>query len=310
MRQLPEFWQHKTENASIPRFLTVHRNIQLMRYDLWLLILLFTCGTTVAQPETGGIENLPEETASADTNAAETPVKIENNDENITDNGVGQTETKDPGFDLSGEGSLGWISNKGNTNNDSLNADLKINLEKKRWSHKIVVTAKKVRDEKIVTAERYLFTEKSDYTMSEHTYAFWSLRYDDDRFDGFEYQASASIGIGWKLLDREDHHFDLSLGAGYRQTELSLTGEDNDETIGRFSQHYDVRLSQSSELIQDLLVESGESNTTSEFTTAFKVSINGNLALKLSYNVKHNSNPPPGNVDRDRTTSANLVYGF
>ncbi len=151
-----------------------------------------------------------------------------------------------------------------------------------------MITAKKVRDENVVTAERYVFTAKSDLALSEMTYAFGSLRYDDDSFDGFEYQASAALGIGWHLVNYDTQHLDLELGAGYRKTELTVTGEESSEAIGRLAQHYDINLGETSQFFQDLLVESGDSNTTTEFTAGLKVKINSKLALKLSYNVKHN----------------------
>ncbi|MBN1377884.1 MAG: DUF481 domain-containing protein [Gammaproteobacteria bacterium] len=211
---------------------------------------------------------------------------------------------------FSGEGSLGWISSKGNTNNDSLNADLKAVLRSGRWLHSFAITAKKVKEEDVVTAERYLFTEKSDLAISEMTYAFESLRYDDDRFDGFEYQTSATIGIGWHLINVDTQHLNLELGAGYRRSELTATAEENSETISRLAQHYDVKLGDTTQLYQDLLIESGNLNTTSEFTAGLKLKINSKLALKLSYNVKHNSDPAPDNESTDRTTTINLVFGF
>ena len=230
-------------------------------------------------------------------------------DETVGDNPATDQEPQ-PESDFSGEGSLGWITNSGNTDSESLNADIKTVLKSNRWRHDFAITAKKVRNNNVVTAERYLYTEKSSLSISNRTYAFGSLRYDDDRFDGFDYQASITLGIGWHLVNREQQHFDLELGAGQRKTKLTETGERNDENISRLSQHYDVDLSESTALTEDLVIESGETNTASEFTTALKVAVNSNLALKISYNVKRNSDPAPDSVPTDRTTSVNLVFGF
>ena len=209
-----------------------------------------------------------------------------------------------------GEGSLGWIASRGNTDNKSLNADLKIKFKIKSWLHNFSVKTKKISEEETVTAERYLYTQQARLRFSKKTYIFEALRYDDDRFDGFEYQSSVTVGVGWYLIDSDRQNFDLEFGAGSRRTRLETGDESSSENVGRISQHYDVKLTETSELIEDLLIETGESNTLSELTTAFKVSINKKLALKLSYNVKHNSDPQPGNKKTDRTTSANLVYGF
>ena len=211
---------------------------------------------------------------------------------------------------FSGEGSLGWISNSGNTNNESFNGNIKTVIRSDWWAHNFSLSAKRIRDERTVTAERYVFTEKSDFTFSDTSYAFASLRYDDDRFDGFDYQASATVGIGWYLVSSDTQHFDLELGAGYRKAKLSATSEKNNEAIGRMAQHYDVNFTETSQFFQDLVIESGNTNTASEFIAGLKVSINSSLALKLSYNVKRNSNPAPGSEKTDRTTAINLVFGF
>jgi putative salt-induced outer membrane protein len=240
---------------------------------------------TAEQDSTGQSDN-----TEAENTAPESPAKSEN------------------GF--SGEGSLGWISNNGNTNNESLNGGIKTIIRSDWWAHSFSVSAKRVRDERAITAERYVFTEKSDFTFSDTSYAFASLRYDDDRFDGFEYQASAAIGIGWYLISSDTQHFDLELGAGYRKAKLSATGEKNNEKISRLAQHYDINFTDTSQFFQDLVIESGNTNTASEFIAGLKVSMNSNLALKLSYNVKRNSNPAPGSEKTDRTTAINLVFGF
>jgi len=41
-----------------------------------------------------------------------------------------------------------------------------------------------------------------------------------------------------------------------------------------------------------------------------KVAINGALALKLSHQVKHNSDAPAGAEEYDRIAGVTLVYGF
>lgn len=211
---------------------------------------------------------------------------------------------------FSSEGSLGWISNSGNTNNESFNGNIKTVIRSDWWAHNFSLSAKRIRDERTVTAERYVFTEKSDFTFSDTSYAFASLRYDDDRFDGFDYQASATVGIGWYLINSDTQHFDLELGAGYRKAKLSATGEKNNEVINRLAQHYDINFTETSQFFQDMVIESGNTNTASEFIAGLKVSINSSLALKLSYNVKHNSDPAPESEKTDRTTAINLVFGF
>ncbi len=211
---------------------------------------------------------------------------------------------------LSGEGGLGLIINSGNTDNESLNGNLKAAYKTSKWKHSFGIDARKTTENNSTTAERYLLTEKSDYKFGERTYAFGAFRYDDDRFSGFEYQASITAGIGWHIIKRENTHLDLEVGAGYRENKIDATGLTEDETIGRLAGHFDTLLTESTSFTQDLLVESGEENTSSESVTGIKVAMNKTLALKFTYTVKHNSDPPAGNESTDRTTAVTLVYSF
>ena len=159
-------------------------------------------------------------------------------------------------------------------------------------------------------AERYLLTGKTDYNFSQRTYMFGAIRYDDDRFSGFEYQASLTTGVGWHIVDREKTKFDLEIGAGYKESKEDLTGMINEETIARFGENFTTPVSETTSFYQDLLIEAGDQQTLTEASTGIKVAVNSKLALKLSYNIKHTSNPLDMRDDTDQTTTINLVYGF
>ncbi|HEX7025728.1 MAG TPA: DUF481 domain-containing protein [Gammaproteobacteria bacterium] len=210
---------------------------------------------------------------------------------------------------VTGEGGLGMAVNRGNTESESLNAKLKLTFEHGRWKHQFVVDARKTSENEMTIGERYLFTEKTDYNLSERTYAFGAFRYDDDRFSGFEYQSSLTAGIGWHLIDSDKTRFDLEVGAGHKESKLE-TGLVDEETIGRFGEHFETQLTDTTRITQDLLVESGSDQTTSEFNTALNVAMNSHLALQLSFGIKHNSNPPAGLEDTDSVSSINLIYNF
>lgn len=253
-----------------------------------LFSFLFFC---LAQAVVAQEDDVPVEPAAANADAAATDEAAETSS-------------------VKGEGSVGLILNSGNTNNESFNGKITIDYDVAAWQHDFALTSKRVKEDRIVTAERNLFTEKSAYSFSERSYGFASVRYDDDRFDGFEYQASLSLGIGWALVNTETQQFDLELGAGRRRNEVSETGEIIEEGISRFSERFSWQLSPTTSLTQDLLVEAGDSNTTTEFNLGLKVNINKVLALHTGLNIKHNSEPPEGNEKTDRTTSITLVFGF
>jgi putative salt-induced outer membrane protein len=60
-----------------------------------------------------------------------------------------------------------------------------------------------------------------------------------------------------------------------------------------------------------LLIESGSSNTFTQFNTGLAVSMTDRLAVKLGFEVRNNTTVPPGDSEStDTITSANIVYNF
>ncbi len=210
----------------------------------------------------------------------------------------------------SGEGELGFSMTDGNTETETLNAKLGLGKEIGKWKHALGLAAVNSSTDGITSAERYLFTTKHDYSFTERTYGVGTLRYEDDRFSAYDYQAAVTAGIGQHVIKSDTTILDLEAGIGYRKSELNLTGESLNEVILRLFGHYTQKLTSNTEFLQDILIEPGEDNTYIMSVTGLKVSMSEKLALKVGYTIFHNTDVPAGIDDTDTLTSVNLVYGF
>lgn len=260
---------------------------------------------------------LPAVSAHAQADEAAPPVSeaipsepAEGNPENTGAAPESATADEDGDATISGKGGLGLIVNRGNTNNENFNATLQLAVESTSWKHTFGIDALKTTEGETTVAERYLFTEKTDYTLNEHAYIFGALRYDDDRFSGFKYQASLTTGLGWRVIDSDRTLFELELGGGYKRSKLEIDDTNEKETIGRFGEQFRIQLTESTQFSQNLLTEWGDDQTISEFKAALNVAMNSRLAIQIGYTIKHTSNPPLDRKDTDRSTSVNLVYSF
>lgn len=211
---------------------------------------------------------------------------------------------------ITGEGGLGMVVNRGNTDSENLNSKLRLAYQVSRWKHQFTIEARKSTEDKVTTGERYLFTAKTDYNFSERAYGFGAFRYDDDRFSGFAYQSSLTTGIGRHFIDSDKTKLDLEIGAGHKESKLETGMMVDKETIGRLGEHYETQLTDTTRVIQDLLMEGNADQTTTELNTALNVAMNSHLALQLSFGIKRTSNPPPGLEDTDSVSAINLVYNF
>ena len=210
----------------------------------------------------------------------------------------------------SGEGALGFTSSSGNTDTQNLNASLKIARQRLKWTHNLTIDAIRNETDGDKSADRWSLRERSEYALEEKSYAFGQARYEEDKFSGFEHQASIVLGRGARFIENEQLLLDLSLGLGYRDSKNSETGDKQDGGIVTSDLIYRYNISKSSTISETALVEIGEDNTFLQSETALTSTINGSLSSKISYLVKHNSDVPSDIEKTDKIVSIALVYGF
>ncbi len=208
-----------------------------------------------------------------------------------------------------GAAELGFIMNRGNTDSDSLNAQLRVENTRQQWRHRAEAKVLRITEEDTTTAESYEVSGRSDYLLDDNDYLFGSLRYESDEFAGYDRRTTEVVGYGHQFLKRESMHLKGELGAGGRQTKF-VDGSDDNESIVRVGLDYKWQISKTSSFSEVVYVEHGSNNTYTESVTALTAKINNSLAMKVSYTIKDNSDPRPGFENTDTRTAITLVYDF
>jgi putative salt-induced outer membrane protein len=215
-----------------------------------------------------------------------------------------------PDYGWSGKGELGFVSSSGNTDTQSLNLALELVYEVEKWRHRLFAGALNSENEGNKTANRYDLGAQSDYKLSEKSYVFGALRYEKDDFGAYEDQTTAAVGYGRQLLDNDKHQLKVEAGAGYRTASLAPDGKSEDGIVARGLLDWAWQITPTTSLGERFLVESGSDNTFMQNDLGLSVAINSRFAVKLGYQVRNNSDAPPGVDKTDTLTSANLVYHF
>ena len=210
-----------------------------------------------------------------------------------------------------GAGEFGFVNTTGNTESVALN--LKLNFVKtgENWRHRFTGTALMTSEDGINDNERYTAEVQSDRKLNEVSWLFGSFRWDADKFGSYDPQLSLTAGYGRQLMRSEKHELKGEIGAGYRKLEERLSGYSSSEAIGRFLLDDFWQVFESTSWTNRLLIETGSSNTFTQFNSGLAVAMNAKFAVKLGFEVRHNSKLPPGDSENtDTITSANLVYNF
>lgn len=210
----------------------------------------------------------------------------------------------------SGKGTFGGVLARGNTETETINLNVDVENKLDRWTHKAGASMLRTVTDDITSADRWELRGESQYSLTERSYLFGALRYEDDAFTDFAYQATATGGYGYHFIMTETTKLEAQIGAGFRQVELRLTGEKEDDVIARGAINFEHKLTGTTLIYDRFLVESGSDNTYVQNALGIEVKINDTFALGLDYSVRHNTDVLPGTEETDQVLTANLVYGF
>jgi putative salt-induced outer membrane protein len=227
----------------------------------------------------------------------------------------------------SGTGEFGFVSTTGNTETVALNGKLNFVLQRERWRHRFSGTALATSENGIKDNERYTMEVQSDRHLNEKSWLFGAFRWDADKFGSYDPQMSLTAGYGRQLMKSENHELKGEIGAGYRRMEetdrdrevpiplpeVPVPDKTSSEAIARFLLDDSWQVFKTTLWTNRLLVEAGSSNTFTQFNSGLAVSMTEKFAVKLGFEVRHNTDVPRGiedNKNTDTITSVNLVYNF
>lgn len=210
----------------------------------------------------------------------------------------------------SGKAMLGGVLARGNTETETINADFDVEYKTAPWTHSFGGSLLRTVANDITSADRWELRAQSNYDLTERSYLFGKLRYEDDSFTDFSYQATATTGYGYRFIMTETTKLDGEIGAGVRRTELRITGETQEDAIARAAINYEHKLTSTTLIYDRFLVESGSENTFLQNQLGVQVKINETFALGVDYAVRHNTEVLLGTDKTDQVLTVNLVYGF
>ena len=208
-----------------------------------------------------------------------------------------------------GEAELGLVNTTGNTETESFVLKAKVINTRDKWKHTVRGEALRKADNEVVNAERYFLSGKSQYTFRDRSYLFGLVNYDDDRFNGFDYQLLGVLGYGRVVWETETVELDLEVGAGGRHSVLD-TGQTNDEAVFRAAGDFEWKISKNATFIQELSADYGSDATITRSLTALTAKINSYLSSRIAYQLRHTSKVPPGIEKTDTELTFTLVAKY
>ena len=229
------------------------------------------------------------------------------------------TKTASKPFSLTG--ALGMIVSSGNTSGETLAGRIDAEQDTLDWNNTYVAeflfkqsdVTTEGRSQSEVTAQRFFVSAQLDHKLENpENRLFLYSDYENDRFNGFDYQAS--VAAGWSAQAWKDSISELkySIGPGYgfANEEGADANNNNSGLILRAAMEYKYGISAHTLLRQYVSMEAGQVNTKSKSETSLSSRIFGELAMKLSFIMNHNAGVNQDIDPLDTETRVALVYNF
>ena len=219
-----------------------------------------------------------------------------------------------------GKGEAGLVFARGNSDTNNINFKLGMTEEVDQWKHSLDMAMLYVTADGLATANRYSAAWQSDYKFNPATFVFGGVRYDKDHFSGFNYQASATAGVGHNFADSDQLKFSAQAGVGYRRIENDGDAVNPNATSGdaifTAGLNYENKLTDTTKVLDKFTLETGKDDTLLANFIGVEVKMSTALALSVGLDTHYNTSPPaqlpPAAPLKklDTLTTVNLVYSF
>lgn len=246
---------------------------------------------------------------------------------------AGTTPANNGGW--SGSGEFGFASATGNSRSQNINAKLGLNQENEQWKNSFFLDGLRSKSQQTVanadgstvkqfntTANRYDGGASVGYKLDPRSYIVGAGRYEHDQFGANLWQGIVSLGYGYIALKDESNELSFEIGPGYKRYRPAdvdvVVGNDivherqptESEVVARGLINYKYKISGNTSFEDTLLMEAGSKNTYLQNDAGLAVSMTKKLALKVGFQVRHNSTVLEGVKKTDTLTTTNLVYSF
>lgn len=235
----------------------------------------------------------------------------------------------------SGSGEFGFASATGNSRSQNINAKLGLNQENEQWKNNFFVDALRSKSQQKVvdasgntieqfntTANRYDAGASVGYKLDPRSYIVGATRYEHDDFGANLWQGVVSLGYGYIALKDERNELSFEIGPGYKRyrpadvdvvvnnVRVPQRQATQGEMVARGLVNYKYKITDNTAFEDTFLMEAGSKNTYLQNDAGVAVSMTRKLALKVGFQVRHNSDVLAGVKNNDTLTTTNLVYSL
>ncbi|MEM0985891.1 MAG: DUF481 domain-containing protein [Pseudomonadota bacterium] len=233
--------------------------------------------------------------------------------------GGASTHAETPGW--SGEGSLAAGVTTGNTETADVGIGLKLARTATVWKSAFEGFADYAEAEGQETKNRIFVAGQLDRQLTDRAFTFGRVSHERDEFSGFDSRSFLGGGLGYQVFDGDRTSWVVEGGPGVKIDEIgSITVLDPNgmvigvpgDTVESVSfiaaSNYAFKFNDAVRFTNDTDAIYAEESTQFINTAALTATLISRLSARFSFDVRHDTNPPPGFESTDTSTRISLVY--
>ncbi len=218
---------------------------------------------------------------------------------------------KKPEKNWKGNVEAGTTIVNGNTKQESLFNKSDIRYKKGNWGDKFKTRMENTKTNNVRVRERYDVNNSLRYDYDEMHFSFVELEYIDDRYGGYDYRISESVGYGYHFIKSDEMMLSSQFSAGSRQVKFT-NADKEDSWLVRVGGDFEWKINKDIEFKQHLDLSFDRETEITRSDTSLKIkmrSISDSLYFSLSYFLERKSNTVSPDVKNTDSTLM-MMFGY
>ncbi|MEM7638575.1 MAG: DUF481 domain-containing protein [Pseudomonadota bacterium] len=223
----------------------------------------------------------------------------------------------------SGEGSLSAGVTTGNTETTDIGLGVDVARVMNVWTVGVQATADYGETDGDETKNRIFLGTNLDRQINDRLFGFGQLTYERDEFSGFDSRAFIGGGLGYEVLTGDVTTWTVRGGPGLKIDEIEavldtttvpatiLSPATTEESFGATAQsNFAHQFNDNVAFTNDSTAVYADTSTQLGNIAAITATLTDTLSARVSFEVRHDTDPVDGFEATDTISRVSLVYGF
>lgn len=221
-----------------------------------------------------------------------------------------------------GEGSLSAGVSTGNTETTDLGLAVDLGRDWGVWAAGVNAAIDYGETDEVETRNRIFLGANLDRQINDRLFGFGELSYEKDEFSGFESRAFVGGGLGYEIYNSDALSWTVRGGPGFKIDEIRPVADPNspltvltpamtEESFGATAKsNFAYQFNDNVGFTNDTSMLYAETSTQFGNVAAITASLTNTLSARVSFEVRHDTDPVDGFEATDTISRVSLVYAF